>query len=188
MNRVVLAVCILLGVPLVINAQKKPAVATSSLCTRDNALDTAKQQILFTRTFDNQIHRITVLIRAADLLWPHDQEKALATFMEAFDLAVQNFKENGDVVSRTSKSEFAAIIPQPDQRFIVLTALAKRDPARARKLSDQILQDEAREAADKPVAGNQTQTVAAEKLFSIARSLLYSMRFHGQSVKRRRRS
>ena len=79
MNRVVLAVCILLGVPLVINAQKKPAVATSSLCTRDNALDTAKQQILFTRTFDNQIHRITVLIRAADLLWPHDQEKALAT-------------------------------------------------------------------------------------------------------------
>ena len=172
MNRVVQVVCVLLCLPLVINAQKKPAVATSSLCTRDNALDTAKQQILFTRTFDNQVHRITVLIRAADLLWPHDQEKALAAFMEAFDLAVQNFKENGDVVTRTSKSEFAAVIPLPDQRFMVITALAKRDPARARKLTEQVLQNEAREAADKPAAGNQTQTGAAEKLFSLARSLV----------------
>ena len=172
MNRVVLVVCVLLCLPLVINAQKKPAVATSSLCTRDNALDTAKQQILFTRTFDNQGHRIVVLIRAADLLWPHDQEKALATFMEAFDLAVQNFKENGDVITRTSKSEFAAVISLPDQRFMVISALAKRDPARARKLSEQVLQDEARETANKPAAGNQAQTVAAEKLFSLARSLV----------------
>jgi hypothetical protein len=172
MNRVVLVVCVLLCLPLVINAQKKPAVATSSLCTRDNALDTAKQQILFTRTFDNQVHRIAVLIRAADLLWPHDQEKALATFMEAFDLAVQNFKENGDVITRTSKSEFAAVIPLPDQRFMVISALAKRDPGRARKLSEQVLQDEARETANKPAAGNQAQTVAAEKLFSLARSLV----------------
>ena len=131
MNRVVLVVCILLVLPLVINAQKKPPVTTSSLCTRDNALDTTKQQILFTRTFDNQVHRIAVLIRAADLLWLNDQEKALATFMEAFDLAVQNFKENGDVVNRTSKSQFAAVISLPDQRFKVLAALAKRDPARA---------------------------------------------------------
>lgn len=172
MNRVVLVVCILLCLPVVINAQKKPAVATSALCTKDNALDTTKQQILSTRTFDNQVHRIAVLIRAADLLWPHDPEKALATFMEAFDLAVQNFKENGDVVNRTSKSQFAAVIPQPDQRFKVIAALAKRDPARARKLSEQVLQDEAREAADKPAADDQTPMRAAEKLLSLARGLV----------------
>src|ERR1043165_9259390 len=172
MKRVVLVVFTLLCLPLVINAQKKPAIATSALCTKDNALDTTKQQILSTRTFDNQVHRIAVLIRAADLLWPQDQEKALATFMEAFDLAVQNFKENGDVVTRTSKSEFAAVIPLPDQRFMVISAIAKRDPARARKLSEQVLQDEAREAANKPAAGNQTQTVAAEKFFSLARGLV----------------
>ena len=35
-----------------INAQKK---TTSSLCTRDNAVDTTKQQILITRTFDNPV-------------------------------------------------------------------------------------------------------------------------------------
>src|ERR1044071_500381 len=166
MNRVVLVICVLLCLPLGIKAQKKPATQTSSLCTRDNAPDTAKQQILFTRTFDNQVHRITVLIRAADLLWPHDQEKALAAFMEAFDLAVQNFKENGDVVTRTSKSDYAALISLPDQRFLVITALAKRDAARARKLTEQVLQHEAREPADKPAAGGPPQTGAAEKLLS----------------------
>src|ERR1044072_2455609 len=172
MNRVVLVVCFLLCLPPVINAQKKPAVATSSLCTRDNALDTTKQQILFTRTFDNQVQRIAVLIRAADLLWPHDQEKALATFMEAFDLAVQNFKENGDVITRTSKSQFAALISQPDQRFKVLTALAKRDPARAQKLTDQMLKDEAKERAEKPAGDEQTKTRAGEKILMVGRSLL----------------
>lgn len=172
MNRVVPAVCLLLCLPLVINAQKKPAVATSSLCTRDNALDTTKQQILQTRTFDNQVHRIAVLIRAADLLWPYEPDKALATFMEAFDLAVQNFKESGDVVNRTSKSQFAAVIPQPDQRFKVLAALAKRDPARARKLSDKMLQDDAKDAADKPAADDQTKMRAAEKILSLARGLV----------------
>src|SRR6185437_10049263 len=79
------------------NAQKK---TTSSLCTRDNAVDIAKQQILITRTFDNPLQRIAVLLRAADLLWPQDQEKSGAAFMEAFDLAVQNFKETGDQLLR----------------------------------------------------------------------------------------
>lgn len=171
MNRVVLVVCILLSLPLVSSAQKN--VETSSLCTKNNALDTTKEQILFTRTFDNQIHRIAVLTRAADLLWPHDQEKALATFMEAFDLAVQNFREKGDVVKRTSKSQFAAAIALPDQRFKVLAALAKRDPARARKLSDQTLQDEAKEIADKSAGDDQTKgRAAAEKILLLARTLV----------------
>ena len=172
MNRVVPAVCILLCVPIVINAQKKPAVATSSLCTKDNALDTTKQQILQTRTFDNQVHRIAVLIRAADLLWPHEPDKALAVFREAFDLAVQNFKENGDVVNRTSKSQFAAAIPQPDQRFKVVAALAKRDWAQAQKLLNKMLQDEAQEMADKPDADVQSKRRSNEKMLTLARGLL----------------
>ena len=80
MTRLALLISLLLFATSAVYAQKK---TTSSLCTRDNALDTAKQQILITRTFDNPVHRITVLVRAADLLWPHDQEKSLAAFMEA---------------------------------------------------------------------------------------------------------
>ena len=171
MSHVVLVVCVLCF-PLAINAQKKPTVARSSLCTKDNAVDTTKQQILLTRTFDNQVHRIAVLIRAADLLWPQDQEKALAAFMEAFDAAVQNFKENGDQVARTSQSQFAARIPLPDQRFKVISALAKRDPARARKLSAQMLEDDAREVADKPATDDQAKRRTAEKLLLTAHGLV----------------
>ena len=48
--------------------------------------------------------------------------------MEAFDLAVQNFKEKGDQIERASSSKLSAVIQLPDQRFKVISALAKRDP------------------------------------------------------------
>jgi len=69
--------------------------------------------------------------------------------MEAFELAVQNFKEKGDQTERASSSRVSAVIQLPDQRFTVIFALAKRDPARARKLSEQMLQDDARDVAGK---------------------------------------
>ena len=167
MNRVALLVSFFIcATP--ITAQKKQT--TSPLCTRDNAVDTTKQQILFTRTFDNAVPRIAVLIRAADLLWPHEQDKALAAFMEAFELAVQKYKEAGDEVRRVSESQFAAHYALPDQRFKVITALARRDPEKARKLAEQMLQDEAKEAADKP-ANDQSGQKTAEKLLQAAMNL-----------------
>lgn len=164
MTRFALLISLLVYLASPITAQKKP---TSSLCTRDNAVDTTKQQILITRTFDNPVQRIAVLLRAADLLWPHEQEKSLAAFMEAFDLASQNFKEKGDQTERASSSKVSAIIQLPDQRFKVITALAKRDPARARKLSEQMLQDDTRDVADKSLAID-PKRLTADKLLRMA--------------------
>ena len=173
MNRVALLATLLIctASTTLAQAQQKPPVARSSLCTRNNAIDNTKQQILNTRTFDQAVPRIAVLLRAADLLWPYEQDKALAAFMEAFDLAVQNYKERGDEVRRTSQSRTAAIIQVPDQRFKVISALAKRDPARARKLSEQMLEDAAREAADKAPSNDQSQSKTAEKLLQVAYGL-----------------
>ena len=70
MPRLTLLIFLLICLASPINAQKK---TVSSLCTRNNALDTAKQQILITRTFDNPVQRIAVLLRTADLLWSHVQ-------------------------------------------------------------------------------------------------------------------
>jgi hypothetical protein len=154
-----------------VEAQKKSPETNSPLCTRDNAIDTTKQQILLTRTFDNAVPRIAVLLRAADLLWPHEQDKALAAFMEAFELALQDYKEVGDEIRRVSQSQFAARYSLPDQRFKVISALAKRDPARARKMSEQMLQDEAKEAANKPATDDQLNKKTAEKLLTLATTL-----------------
>lgn len=163
MTRLAFLISLLLCLTSLTTAQKK---TTSSLCTRDNAVDTTKQQLLITRTFDNPVQRIAVLLRGADLLWPYEQDKSLAAFMEAFDLAVQNFKEKGDQTERASSSKVSAIIQLPDQRFKVISALAKRDPARARKLSEQMLQDDARDLANK--ADDQSKRLTDDKLLRMA--------------------
>ena len=169
MSRVLLVLSIFCFAFGITDAQTKPP--SSQLCTRDNALDTAKQQVLQSRTFDNVVQRIGVLVRAGDLLWPHDQEKALAALMEAFDLAVQDYKEHGDQIKRTSDSRFAAVISVPDQRFKVITALARRDPARARKLSEQMLKDAAHDVTDKSSTTEESKRRNAEKLLVVADAL-----------------
>jgi hypothetical protein len=174
MSRVALLASLMICMALTAFAQpsKKPPVVTSSLCTQKIALDNTRQQIAFTRTFDQVVPRITVLLRAGDLLWPSEPDKALAAFMEAFDLAVQNYKEQGDQVRRVSSSQFAAAIPVPDQRYKVIAALAKRDPAAARKLYDQMMKDEVQAAAGKPAVDEQARRKTAEKIFSVATALL----------------
>src|SRR5215470_3559722 len=128
---IVVTICLLLAASAV--AQQKPTAPNSALCTQTNSLDTIKQQIANTRTFANTVQRIAVLLRAADMQWPYQKEKALATFMEAFDLATQDFKSVNDDPKQAGKFLLASV---PDQRYKVITALAKRDPAAAHKLSE----------------------------------------------------
>ena len=128
-------IAIVLLVVGVVTAQSKSGAAKSPLCNRENALEIIKQQVESTRNFNDTVRRITVLIRAADLLWPYQQDKARTVFNEAFDLAVENEKGNPQKSSRS-------IIPRmqiPDQRYIVIRAIARRDPAWAKQLTGQIL-------------------------------------------------
>jgi tetratricopeptide (TPR) repeat protein len=172
MTHKIVAVLFVLTLTSTAQAQKVSPAPKSSLCTRENSLDMINQQILTSRTFDNQIRRIAVLIRSADLLWPYQKEKALAAFNEAFELATQNFKENGDVVGRTSSSSFAARIPQPDQRYKVITALAKRDATAARKLSEQAMQSDLEAVEQNGSQNAEVKKKLAEKLLTVAFALL----------------
>ena len=130
-------VCIFVVTPLHQTlAQSKPAGAGKSpLCSRDNALEMIKQQVDLTKTFNNTIRRITVLIRAADLLWPYQQDKARAVFTEAFELATENEKENEQKAPRS----LLLTLQIPDQRYVVIRAVARRDSAWAKELTRQML-------------------------------------------------
>jgi len=151
-------------------AQDKPQTpAPQSSCSRDNALGIIEQQIGATRTFDNGVQRITVLIHAADLLWNLQQKKSRATFTEAFDLAVQNFKDKGDELMRVGKT---MMISLSDPRYTVIEAIAKHDAVWARKLTDQILKEEQQEAENKPTKDIERDTKTAGKLLMMADSLL----------------
>ena len=150
-------------------AQQKPGNPVSSLCGRDSAVQIVQEQIALTKTFDDPVKRIRVLIRAADLLWPHENVKARAAFVEAFDLAAQDHKEKGDGMRREGVGLVSEI---PDQRYAVISAIGKLDLAWARKLSAQMLDDEAREVKEAQSSDPEDSRRTNDRLLTIASGLL----------------
>jgi len=142
-----------------------PTPAVSSACDRQNAFDIVQQQIIETKTFDDSVQRITVLIRAADLLWVHVQKDARAAFREAFELAKQDFKSKGNEPKREG---VGLTIDVPDQRYRVLSAIAKRDLGWARELTDQMLRDQRADAEEKAVKDQGVDLKTAENLLQVA--------------------
>ena len=139
-------------------------------CNRDDALNLIQQQIDASKLIDDEVKRIAVSIRAADLLWPFRQDKARAALRDAFDLATRNYKAKGDEPSLQGH----LVVQAADQRYRVIGAIAKRDPAWARELSEQILGEEAKEAEEKVTKDFERDVRTAEKLLGAGSSLLSS--------------
>lgn len=159
-----MAVCIALIPGRQALAQSKQA--KSPLCTQDNALEMIKQQVAFTRTFNDSIRRITVLIRAADLLWPHQRERARAAFTEAFELATEVERETAQKAPRS----LIVRLQTPDQRYVVIRAVGKRDPAWAKVLTRQMLK---RETDDRSSTKDSfSDLLTAERLLHIASQMI----------------
>jgi uncharacterized membrane protein len=148
--------------------QKKSEAPVSQLCTRASALDIIQQQSASAKTFDNPVQRIAVMLRAADLMWPYQPAKSRAIFTEAFDAATLDFKEKGD----QTVSGQRLITRLPDQRYVVIGAIAKRDPAWARKLTEQTIEEAKTEAEEAAAKDPSKAMQRAEKLFGIALSLI----------------
>ncbi len=166
--RVILFLALAFTAPALVCAQEKKPVGTG-LCSRYNALQTVNQQIDFTRTFDDQVKRITVLLQVADMIWPYREDNSRSAFTEALELAKKNFKEKGD----KPLLDGHLIWEVPDQRFAVITSIARRDPGWARKLMDQMLREEA-ETGENASKDEEQVTRTGEKLLGLALSLLSS--------------
>jgi hypothetical protein len=162
-------VCMVLLVSVTGAAQEKLATSTRSTCSRESALTIIDRQIDLSKTIDNDTKRINLLIRAADLTWPFEQEKARATFTDAFDVASRLFKEKGAPDTKEGRSRAQGI----DYRYTVITAIGKRDSAWARRLTKQILDEEAESAKEKGKDSEQARRTA-ERLLSTATSLIAS--------------
>jgi tetratricopeptide (TPR) repeat protein len=164
---VLVAGCFSFDSSLKAQTPKTAPTNVSALCNRGTGANIVAEQISVSKTMDDVPQRIGVLIRAADVLWPHQEQKARAGFAEAMELAIQDFRDAGEVV----KQEGRLPVQQPDQRFVVVAAIAKRDRQWARKLSDQVLDEEIKEAENKPVT-DRADAHRAEKLLDVAWSLL----------------
>ena len=152
-------------------AQDKTQTTTArpSSCSRDNALSIIQRQIDLSKTIDQDERRINVVLKAADLTWPLEQSQARATFTDAFDVATRQFKEKGERDGSEGRMKVQGI----DYRYTVITAIAKRDSAWARRLTKQILDEEA-EAADKSQKDSAQAARTAQKLLSTALSTIGS--------------
>ncbi len=161
--------CALLLVPLPLFAQTLQT-SKPSLCTRENAIETIRQQVDLAKTFDNNVRRIAVLIRAADLLWPLQLDKARTIFGEAFDMAVQHEKEKSEQSKGVQPPRL--LMEAPDQRFVVIRTVAKRDSALAKKLMAQIVKADLPTQIERPASDSTNDVLIAQRLLTSATQML----------------
>ena len=140
-----------------------------SLCNRENAVETIRQQIDLSRTFNNRVQRIGVLIRAADLLWPLQQDKARAVFSEAFELAGQQEKEK---LEQSKGVQPSLLMETPDQRFVVIRTVARRDPALAKKMVAQIVKSDPQTQVPEPPSDSTNNVLTAQRLLTSASQMI----------------
>ena len=159
-----LVVFFILGLPNLALGQAKPArAAISPLCTRDNALETIRQQVELAKGF-NTTQRITTLIRAADLLWPLQQDKARAVFTVAFEEAAKTEVDALDAPERPRS--LLLRLQVPDLRYVVIRAVARHDLALASALIQQVVKSEEAEKA------SFNKLLTGERLIQTANQLL----------------
>ncbi|HSQ23938.1 MAG TPA: hypothetical protein VLN44_06000, partial [Pyrinomonadaceae bacterium] len=150
--------------------EKSPPPPRSSLCNRESALTIIEQQIDFTKTFADDVARITVLLRSADLIWPFEEKRARTVYADALDLATRNHNEKGDELTPEGK----ILIREADPRYTVIGAIAKHDSAWAGRLTEQLLKAEQQAAEDKVTRDAQADVTTAERLLTLASSLISS--------------
>ncbi|HZM97831.1 MAG TPA: hypothetical protein VFB70_00495 [Pyrinomonadaceae bacterium] len=118
-------------------------------CDREQAFSLIQEQIAQAKTLEKTAARISVLTQGADLLWPYRQSAARSAFEEAFEVASQG--------------------NTPDQRFVVIRAIAQRDSEWARRLAKAIAEEK---RSDEEAGVSTDNRYRAETLLNVAGSLL----------------
>lgn len=147
-----------------------PDSEAAPFCNSDHALDSIRAQIDASKLIDDTRRRIAVMIRAADLLWPFDQEKARAVFTDAFEIAQQD--ENEKRAKAIERRSLIMAMESPDQRYVVIRALTKRDPAWARKLNERAAQINDESSNQESRQDSFTQTLSGQKMLDAATQLV----------------
>ncbi len=107
-------------------------------CNNEFAKFLVDQQVAESRSITQTNKRVRILTRSADFLWKFDQPIARAYFTEAFKVATEHFAEKGF----ENKQEKGGLITfEPDYRFEVIRAIAKKDGEWAKRLIEQLLKD-----------------------------------------------
>jgi rhodanese-related sulfurtransferase len=142
-------------------------------CDSARAVSLVEMQLSEAKMFADASRRLSVMTRAADLLWPYERDSAREIFQQAYDLAVKDFREHEN--DPEPKDSMAP--PRADQRYIVMSAIGRRDAAWARRLAEAVAEEKRREAEQGTSAAKATDSGGwkpglAENTLGLADSLL----------------
>lgn len=133
-------------------------------CNPQLARQLVEQQADESKSVAETDKRVNILLRVADFLWLADEAAARKYFAEAFQIARDRFREKG---VEKSESKEGLLMQQPDYRFGVISAIAKRDAEWAKKLSEIVLK-EYDEDAEKDQRNANDKDNEVEELISLA--------------------
>jgi hypothetical protein len=145
---------------------QNPPQPSGSTCRKNEAVDTIKEQIAVSKTLDDPLERITLLIRVADLLWGLDNERARAAFIEAFDIATEYQQ------TELSKPVKTLLMFREDQRYVVIRAVAKRQADLAKTLIKKALQQDKQTVEESVVKDPRAPVLTGQRLFDSALKLI----------------
>jgi len=145
-------------------------------CDPARAVSLVETQLSEAKMFEAVGRRLSVMARAADLLWPYEPDAAREIFRQAYDLAVKDFREHENDPPPQGMGSTYVVVPRIDQRFVVMTAIARRDPAWARQLAEAVAEEKRREAekssSNAGANARRGVTGGAEETLGLAQSLL----------------
>lgn len=142
-------------------------------CDPARAVSLVETQLSEAKMFADASRRLSVMTRAADLLWPFERDPAREIFQQAYDLAAKDFREHeNDPEPKDSMTP-----PRADQRYVVMAAIGRRDPAWARRLAESVAEEKRREAEQGASATKAANTGGwkpglAENTLDLAMSML----------------
>ncbi len=143
-------------------------------CDSSRAVSLVETQLSEAKMFEDVARRLTVMTRAADLLWPYERDTAREIFRQAYDLAAKDFREHENDPPPQGLGPVSVVVPRPDQRFVVMNAVARRDPSWAKQLAEAVA-EEKRRAAEQSASGADAarrERGGAEETLDLAQSLV----------------
>src|SRR3712207_504855 len=104
---------------------QRPEPNPQVFCDPFQARALVREQLSEAKALNDASKRVALMTSAADLLWPHERSAARDIFTEAYELAAKDFKEQKE---QTPTPGGGVLVPKVDRRFVVMTAIARRDP------------------------------------------------------------
>lgn len=142
-------------------------------CDPQTALALIQQQVNDAKNIDQLAPRITILSRAAGLLWPYRREAARASFLDAFELATKLDEQEAKPGDERPIAKVGAVAQAKttERRWSVIRDIARYDPEWAERLITRVL-EEGRAASDSNADTSQPSADAGAQLINLASSLL----------------